>query len=124
MKVIMAFLLLSLLLCGCGRHQAAAQSPIVGTWKSNESNGEITYDADGSFSSNWHYNISHSNTYIGTWQIAGNTIILTLTNAVGTEPHERVGNVDHYRISRLDGGELIVVDLTRTNVPLAFTREK
>jgi hypothetical protein len=124
MKIIMAFLLICLSFCDCSRRQAGEQSQIVGTWEASSGEGQITFYPNGYFSSDWHYNISHSNLYDGKWQIAADILTITVTNASGTEPHERIEHTDHYKISRMEGSDLVCSDLSQTNVPLAFTREK
>jgi hypothetical protein len=124
MKVIMAFLFVGLLLCGCSHHRTEAQSQVIGTWISSQGIGKISYNPDGSFLSDWDYNTSHSNIYKGTWQIAGDILTMTPTNILGSKPHEAVGNIDSYKIDQLDERALVCRDISNTNTLLEFTREK
>jgi hypothetical protein len=110
MKVIMAFLFLSLLLSACSRHTTKAQQQIVGTWvPTNGCKLTLTFNPDSIYSyTNAFPHPPHTNVFSGEWPIAADNLISTCTNAIGPEPYEPVRQVDYYKIIRLGDNELTV----------------
>jgi hypothetical protein len=97
--------LLSLLLTGCDRRDARLRQQIVGTW-TNEGSGMMVITSDGGFSSRWpsHY---RTNAYEGIWRIKDGVLFSMVTNASPSELQSPAGDVEGFKIIRVDDHQLI-----------------
>jgi hypothetical protein len=113
MKFPTAALCLALLTTGCG-HRARQ---IIGTWGPPYSDYlSVTLSPDGGFSTQFiNTNQTVVLTYQGTWQLNGDDMICTITNASGTKKHEPAGSIDRMKIVRLDSGHLYLAQGSMTN---------
>lgn len=102
------FLLLTLLIAGCGRCETKLRNMISGNWVRGDGGFEINFSPDGSFVSQW-TNSNGSVSYQGTWTIQDGSLITTLTNSVskGITNYERGERVDNFRIIRADSATLV-----------------
>jgi hypothetical protein len=103
MRFSAVLVMLALLVASCGRHDKADRQ-IVGTWQRDGSSDLIiTILGDSSFISSFE-STNHTVvlTYQGTWQVKDRELMMTITNVVGSIPHESVGSIDRLRIIELD----------------------
>jgi len=103
-----AILILFGLSCASYASDESISQKVVGTWQHDDHSGSsvLIFD-DGSFMSS----IARTNrivalTYRGTWLVKDSELFMTVTNVIGTIPHERVGTVDRLRVIELDGHHL------------------
>jgi len=54
-------------------------------------------------------------TYQGTWKVKDRELMLTITNVVGSIPHESVGSIDRLRIIELDSHHMTFTYQAATN---------
>ena len=85
---------------------------VVGTWiESGATRGGITILSDGRFSSEW-----SATTYQGTWRIEGRMLVMTITNASGTN-HPPVGSIQYGGIEEVSTYHLTIeLDGRTTNL--------
>jgi hypothetical protein len=100
MRFPFTFIFMSLLVAGCHRHDSKPTQQIEGAWK-HEGGFDMTFSPDGSFSSG-----SSSFAYQGVWQVNADGLVMTITNATGTKPHELAGSVDRMKIIQVDENHL------------------
>ncbi|MEJ0088257.1 MAG: hypothetical protein WDM80_00645 [Limisphaerales bacterium] len=109
MRFTLSFILLSLLIVGCGRRDAKMREQICGSWNG----GMVTYLADGS----WHFhselvvsNVTLKWTSDGTWDVKDGYLISITTNSTSENTTEGlpvgVGQVDRFKITFLDAHNL------------------
>ena len=126
MKFTRTFILLGLLLTGCGSHDAKLSQQILGTWTKGPFSWtepplySKTFAADGSFTTS----IGHTNAlviYQGTWLVKDGELVMTTTNAHGTGNHQPGpwGGVDRVKIIRVDERQL---DLEFSNQLFTLSR--
>ena len=99
----------------------AIRQLIVGPWIREEADCEGTnaINSDGGFKEIISELKNNSNNtkiwiYEGTWRISDGVLILTLTNVIGSDPHEPVGNVEYVKIIHLDEYELVAQENSET----------
>ena len=107
MRFTFTFILLSLLVVGCGNRDAKMREQILGSWN----DGTITYLPDGS----WHFknqgvvsNVTLKWASDGTWDVKDGILIITTTNSTSENTTERplVGRIDRNTITFLDAHNL------------------
>jgi hypothetical protein len=107
MRFTIVFILLGLLVLGCGRRDAKMREQIYGSWNG----GMITYFPDGS----WHFhnelvvsNVTLKWTSDGTWGVKDGYLVGKTTNSTSENTTERppVGPVDRFKITLLDAHNL------------------
>jgi hypothetical protein len=107
MRFSIIFILLSLLIVGCGRRDTKMREQICGSWN----DGMITYLSDGS----WHFhselvvsNVTLKWTSDGTWDVKDGYLISTTTNSTSENTTERpsVGRISRSKITFLDAHNL------------------
>lgn len=119
MKFAFPFVLLSLLLTACDRHDPKPRNPLVGTWARTNS-GYLTLVADGTFHSRW-TNFSAKPTidwsYDGTWEVEAGSLVCVITKARArnTTNAAAVGSVERYTIVRVDKDRLVTESGGQTN---------
>ena len=99
------YILLALLVAGCGRYDATRHR-LIGTWR-NDSQFSLTLSASGNFVSTFlDTNQMIALTHQGTWQVREGVLMMTITNIDGTLKHETNGSIDRMRIVELDVNHL------------------
>jgi hypothetical protein len=99
------FVLLTLLMASCGKHDKTSQQ-IIGTWH-RDSRFSMTLSAGGDFLSSFlDTNQIVVLIYQGTWRVREGVLMLTITDVSGTLKHETNGSIDRLRIVELDSRHL------------------
>ena len=107
MRFRLTFILLSLLVAGCGSRDAKLREQIYGSWDG----GRIMYLPDGT----WHFknegvvsNVTLKWASDGTWDVKDGFLIIATTNSASENTTEKplVGSVCRYKITFLDAQNL------------------
>lgn len=103
----LALLLVSLLVCGCNRHDTQLRDQIAGTWVRDDLS-QMRFKTDGSFVSEWTLPAGKV-TFQGIWKIQNGDIVSELTNYVAQGPTitQKIGSKGRWTILSLDRTTLI-----------------
>lgn len=119
----LSFVLLGMLLTGCGRRETTIQNQVAGTWFHDDSYYRCVMKlvSDGSFHSRCtttFTNATYEWSYDGTWEVKDGVLISTITNSStkNTDHFEPVGTVDRVRIVEIDGSHLALAIEDQTNL--------
>jgi len=118
MKIIIQLCALGLLLAGCSKvpSDVDVRKKVLGAWKMPAGRAIVTFDPNGTCVTKIP---GVDLTMQGTWRVDGGFFVLTITNAIGSETHSALGEVQRYKIVSMSDRDLVLQMEGKTNLVTA-----